>query len=246
MPHSSGGGSSYGGSHGSSGSSSHDSGGGYRSSYGGFDSGSGGGSCAKYFIALFALVWTVMGFSELVKLIIPPQKIMTDYDTAIVIRDNADVLDPDEEAAMADAFRDFQDKTGVTPAFYSIYDSDRQNTALEKYAYDLYVKTFNDEKHWLIVYNSIDNENYWEWEGMIGVDCGSIITTDLENRLTERLQDNLKSDPKKISASVIDAFETVGNNARKVSFRNFLRKGGRLGLATLAGAFVLWVIFRFF
>ena len=147
-----------------------------------------------------------------------PHKVKTDYDTEIVISDSARLLSGAEEVEMRNAFISFRDKTGVTPAFFTISDSELQRHGgdLYKYSYNLYVDTFNDEKHWLVVYCIGDDNEYWAWEGIIGDDCGSIITTDLENEFTNLLQNNLKSDPDKVSSSVINAFETIGGKSAKI------------------------------
>ena len=147
-----------------------------------------------------------------------PHKVKTDYNTEIVINDSAQLLSETETAEMNTGFLAFQEKTGVTPAFFTIFDTDleKQGGKLHEIAYRLYVNTFDDEKHWLVVYCLDDAGEYWSWEGMIGDDCESIISTDLENEFTKKLQNNLENNPRMISASVINAFETIGSKSGKI------------------------------
>ena len=168
---------------------------------------------SNIFMIFWSVLFTVFGFNSL------PQKVKLDYNTEIIINDSARLLSDTEETDMEKAFRSFQEKTGVTPAFFTINvkELNTKGVSLHKYAYDLYVSTFADEKHWLVVYCKDNVEQTWSWEGMIGDDCGSIITTDLENEFTKQMQSNLQNDSKSLSASVIDTFDQIGNKAGKVS-----------------------------
>ena len=164
-------------------------------------------------ISLFwSVILVVFGYHSL------PQKVQLDYNTDIVINDSARLLTGTEEAEMEEAFRSFRDKTGVTPAFFTINIKELKNKGgnLHNYAYNLYINTFDDEKHWLVVYCKDNVEQTWSWEGMIGDDCGSIITTDLENEFTKQMQKNLQNNSKTLSASVIATFDQIGNKAGKI------------------------------
>ena len=182
--------------------------------------------------AIFGLIFALTGFFSL------PHKVKLDYDTEIVIHDSAQLLSDTEEKEMTDAFSSFLDKTGVTPALFTIFDTEleKQGSNLHDYAYRLYVNTFDDEKHWLVVYCIDDEEEYWSWEGMIGDDCGSIITTDLENEFTSKLQNNLEKNPGMLSSSVIDAFKTIGDKSGKMPPKKILG----LAAAIVFGAVVLF------
>ena len=178
----------------------------------------------------FGVIFALFGLSSL------PQKVKIDYNTEIVINDTARLLNSAEEGEMRDAFTAFQNRTGVTPAFYSLSNKDLQRQYggdLQDFAYRLYTDTFEDEKHWLVVYciNNVDKS--WAWEGMIGNDCGNIITTDLENEFTDLLHKNLKSNPEMVSASVINAFNTIGSKASKLPVKEI----PFLAFAILGGGF---------
>ena len=180
---------------------------------------------------ILAVIFGFAGYNSL------PQKVKTDYNTEILISDEARLLTAAEKTDMNEAFLAFQTKTGVTPAFFTINIKELKTKGgnLHDYAYKLYIDTFNDEKHWLVVY-CVDNvEKAWSWEGMIGDDCGSIITTELENEFTKQLQSSLKSNSKTLSASVIDAFTQIGQQVGKVSGKKiptllFLFVGGAFEL----------------
>ena len=167
-----------------------------------------------------------------------PQKVALDYDTEIIIQDTARLLSESEEEEMKNAFLSFQDKTGVTPAFYTINNKDleKQGGDLYNYAYRLYINTFDDEKHWLVVYSTHNNKANWEWEGIIGDDCESIISADLENEFTKKLQSNLENNSGTLSASVINAFETIGSKTGKIPFSNIIW----LVIGILIGAYFVY------
>ena len=166
---------------------------------------------------IISLIWSVIlivfGVLSL------PQKVQLDYNTEIVINDSARLLTDAEEAEMEEVFCAFQDKTGVTPAFFTINIKELKTRGenLHDYAYNLYINTFEDEKHWLVVYCKDNVEQTWSWEGMIGDDCRSIITTDLENEFTKQMQKNLRNDSMTLSAAVMDTFDQIGKKAGKIS-----------------------------
>ena len=78
-----------------------------------------------------------------------PQKLSMDYDTAIVIKDRADILSAAEKESIRGVFAAFREKTGITPALFTTTNEAWQERypRLERYAYDLYVNAFPDEKH---------------------------------------------------------------------------------------------------
>ena len=131
-------------------------------------------------ITLFMAAFAFGSFSSISGVFRAPKKLVTDHDTTIVIEDNLGIIS--DKAAMEKALSGFFDVTGITPAVVTVTNETWRNyTSLENYAYDLYVNTFDDEKHWLIVYSQpavIQNPNYvdWFWEGMQGDDTDNIIT----------------------------------------------------------------------
>ena len=123
-----------------------------------------------------------------------PEKLpMTYQQTQIIIRDKTDQLSSSEEQELREVFKQFQDKTGITPALFTFNNSDWKGitSSFEKYAYNNYVFWFHDESHWLICYsNTIDSTGYddWYWEGMQGNDTDSILTESITDSFTKNVQ----------------------------------------------------------
>lgn len=123
-----------------------------------------------------------------------PKPLETNYNTASVIKDAAHLLDLDEIDDLYMTFNEFRYKTGITPAFVTVNHELWQEhySSLEKYAYDLYVNNFEDERHWLIVYSEPENVaegefNDWSWEGMQGNDTDDILTPAMTKTFNETL-----------------------------------------------------------
>ncbi|SCW30057.1 hypothetical protein SAMN02910456_00386 [Ruminococcaceae bacterium YRB3002] len=143
-----------------------------------------------------------------------PSKIKMNYDTKIVIQDDADLMTDEEEEELMESLEAFQKETGITPAVFTTHHEDwkKKNKTLEKYAYNLYVSEFKDEKHWLIVYSEPEHpdEDYvdWRWEGMQGDRTDSILTEKVTKTFNKRLQNNLlKPDKYTVAEAIGDAFD---------------------------------------
>lgn len=222
MPHSSGGGSHSGG---SSHSSSHSSGGGSHSGggrsappiYSSYHTGThryvyyhnhrpvyyfssqraSGDPVSAVFLLIFLIIWIAMSMPFWIMSIHIPQKVAADYDTSIVIEDNAQIFSPEEEYELGVQLNNFLELSGVTPSVITVNESDwvEYYYDLETYAYDLYVNRFPDEKHWLIVYSTqakAENEfDDWKWEGMAGDEITPAVTSSKERQLTSIMQKNL-------------------------------------------------------
>ncbi|MBR3439045.1 MAG: hypothetical protein IKH13_06035 [Clostridia bacterium] len=166
------------------------------------------------FISLIMALFAFGSFSSISGVFRAPKKLSTDYDTTIIIEDNLGVIT--DRAAMEKALSDFLDVTGITPSVMTVTNESWRNySSLENYAYDLYVNTFDDEKHWLIVYSQpavtgsggfVD----WYWEGMQGDDTDNIITDYSANLFTESLQKYLTADTKySVERAIRLAFEQI-------------------------------------
>lgn len=81
-------------------------------------------------------------------------------DTGNYIEDNIGVIDNYEY--LNETLGEFQELTGICPYIITVYDSDWEKYYynLENYAYDLYVNHFYDEQHFLIVYS--ESETVYE------------------------------------------------------------------------------------
>lgn len=236
MPHSSGGGSHSGGSHSShsshrSGSSSHSSPRRVRSTYfpgsrryvyyrnnepsyvyADYDI-TKKSSPLRYFILLFYLPFVVVLFSITKNTLLPPEKLAADYNTAIVVEDNINVLGDTE--GLKNSLEAFYDKTGISPAVFTVYNEEWQGKydSLENYAYALYVNAFPDEKHWLIVYSEPENPdpsfNDWYWEGMQGDDTSDIITERKAAIFNSGMQRYLTDNSKSVSEAISLSFDKI-------------------------------------
>ncbi len=142
---------------------------------------------------------------------LPPKKLAADYDTAIVVRDEINVLGDTEK--LKRSLEAFFNKTGITPAVFTVHNEEWQNTydGLENYAYDLYVNAFSDEKHWLIVYSEPENPdpsfNDWYWEGMQGDDTSEILTSGKADKFGSKLQRSLTDKSVSVSDAISLSFD---------------------------------------
>ena len=166
-----------------------------------------------FVLAAFLMIFTSFGI---------PEKLKVDYNSQIVIQDDANVLG--DTTKLSDALEDFFNTTGISPAVITVYNSDWEDnyTDLEKYAYELYVNRFYDEKHWLIVYSQPkdpdDEFNNWYWEGMQGDDTDSIITSSVAYDFTNDLHKRLLVEGTKVNDAITDSFNALTPTVMKFRF----------------------------
>lgn len=151
-----------------------------------------------------------------------PQKMETDYDTKIVVEDNAGVLGNTEE--LDKALEAFFDETGIAPSFVTIYNEDWHNrySDLETYAYNYYVDNFKDENHWLIVYSEPQapkaNDHYY-WEGMQGDNTDPILTEECLKEFNEHFNNLLaEGERPDVAGSATQAFNNITPKIMKPYF----------------------------
>ncbi len=144
-----------------------------------------------------------------------PKKIQANgIDTKIYITDNANVIDNDAE--LLATLEEFYDTTGVVPAVLTVHNEDWEGKygSFENYAYDAYVNSFEDEKHWLIAYSEPENPdpsfNDWYWEGMQGDDTDNPLFSNITAEFTTTLHKNfLRESKMSRGEAIINAFETI-------------------------------------
>ncbi len=162
---------------------------------------------------LLAVLCVVFAFEK-------KEKLSTDYDTGIVIDDRGDFLSDHEEAELYLVLDRFLEKTGITPAFITDYNESWQPyySGLENYAYDLYVNSFSDEKHWLIIYTQPEDPDPafldWYWEGMQGDDSDPILTDSETSLFNEAFQKDLTLDSCTVGSAAIHAIGDLTNRIR--------------------------------
>ena len=160
---------------------------------------------------LFFVPFVVVGLVILLAAILqlqPPKPLVPEYEeNGIHISDKADLLS--DEKSLERILNEFEDLTGICPYIMTVYDSDWEDNydTLEAYSYSLYVNSFPDEQHFLIVYSEPENAEEsdfvnWRWEAMQGDDTDRIITEGSFAVFQEDLQKNLTID----AVSLDDAF----------------------------------------
>ncbi len=154
-------------------------------------------------------------------LISPFAKRMQSYDTQIIIKDEAHVLEADN--SLENALSAFYDKTKITPAVITVNNETWQSNygTLESYAYNRYLAEFDDEMHWLIVYSEpkegADPNGYvdWYWEGMQGDDTDDVLTTSVTGRFNQQFQGSLETNNKKIAENLAHSFQLATQLAKE-------------------------------
>ncbi len=144
------------------------------------------------------------------------------YNSEIVIDDKIGVLSDADKSTVLKAFTEFRNKTGISCALITdsnaAWSSNYEN--LEKYAYDLYVNHWADEKHWLFVYtelvNSDNNSGFidWYWEGMQGDDTDEILTEKVTNGFNDRIQRYLTTNSYSVGNAFASAVSETESNIK--------------------------------
>ncbi len=169
----------------------------------------------SFFISLILLILFVPAFFHSFK------KVEMDYDTQVIIEDRAEVLTDEDLETLTASYDSFLELTGVSPAFVSVEASEWEGSYdnLETYALRTYYNMFSDEKHWLIMFSDNGSRDSWAFEGIIGDDCESAVTTETENKLTDNLQKNLWSDSRyTVGQAVAESFYSISEGITETTF----------------------------
>ncbi len=159
-------------------------------------------------------IFIIIGAAFLTSVISISRPVAMPSDNEVRIEDRLDILSDSDESALRVALESFRDETGVVPAV--ITDSNdawsSYYTDLENYAYDLYVNNFEDEKHWLIVYTSDLSSEFedWHFEGMIGNDVSSAISSSAEDEFTTVTHESLLARTKySVAEAIAHGFDST-------------------------------------
>jgi len=177
-----------------------------------------------------------------------PFRLNTDYDTEIVIDDQIDVMSDSEEENLNKTLKKFFKETGITPAVVTVYNEvwEEDYDKLEDYAYDLYLQSFKDEKHWLIVYSQPvypdDDFNDWYWEGMQGNDTDSILTTKETDIFNKRLQKDLVKGSVTPGKAINNAFKELTPHVMDFYVNWLMLIIGSLFVGGMTAGFVLLIL----
>ncbi len=131
--------------------------------------------------------------------------------TAVHIMDEAGVID--NEDSLESVLQEFEDKTGISPYVMTVYDDNWEHfDELWDYAYYIYINTFSDEQHFLIVYSEPENAAEldfvdWSWEGIQGDETDPILTESKVDRFGNYLQNNLYRNDISVGEAFRNTFE---------------------------------------
>ncbi len=163
--------------------------------------------------------------------------------TDVHIMDGAGVID--DEDSLEEILQEFEDETGISPYVMTVYDEDWKYyyNELWNYAYEIYINSFSDEQHFLIVYSEPENAAEldfvdWSWEGIQGDDTDPILTESNVDRFGDDLHDNLLRN----NVSVGEAFEKAFKKSLTYMMKN--NNGGE-AVASLVFA-VIWNVVIFY
>lgn len=134
------------------------------------------------------------------------------------VMDQDNLFDEQEESLMKKSFKAFYDKTGVEPYLYAFessnlpseYGSETNQKAMESYAYDLYVHTFSDEGHFMILYaekHNSDGSTDWIWVDMAGDDTQNLIDDSAFVDFQKSMQRYLNTDSMTKGEAIAKSFD---------------------------------------
>ncbi|MCQ2750050.1 MAG: hypothetical protein MJ246_09035 [Clostridia bacterium] len=126
----------------------------------------------------------------------PREKIDTScYDSVIWIEDGAHEIG--NPTKLGNRLDEFQELTGISICVKTMYDSEwkKESGTLESYAYKDYLRKFDDEYHWYLIYSVNDDKgkDKWSWEGMQGDNTDVMLTSKYADKFTDTVQSSLKS-----------------------------------------------------
>lgn len=135
------------------------------------------------------------------------------------IYDEADIFT--DTSNLEKSLNDFQEKTGIIPVVLTV-TNETWNTHynnLEEYAFDYYLKLFDDEQCWLIVYSEpehTDQEfNDWYWEGMQGDDTDDVLTDSILDEFKNTMERLLLSEESSTEDVISQAFDSIYPELRR-------------------------------
>ncbi|MCR5101551.1 MAG: TPM domain-containing protein, partial [Butyrivibrio sp.] len=169
-------------------------------------------SAGLFFTYLVYVFFLLIGALIIYASINKVEKLNMDYAYGPGITDYIDILTDEEEEKLYETFEQFQEKTGISVGLLTDYNESWQDyyDSLENYAYDVYVNSYEDEKHWLIVYTEPKDINPefsdWYWEGMQGDLTDLVLTGDTTDEFGEKLQRYLTSNNYTVGEAFNSAF----------------------------------------
>lgn len=173
---------------------------------------------------IFVLLGIVMATAIMLTIIPAKLKPKKCTFSGVYISDQDDLFSEREEELLKESFKAFYDKTGIEPYLYAFessnlpskYGSETNQKAMEDYAYDIYVNTFSDEGHFMILYSETRNSDEitdWIWIDMAGDDTNDLIDdsafVDFQSSMQRYLHNDSIPKGEAIAKSFDESTETI-------------------------------------
>ena len=184
------------------------------------------------------LTWFFMDIG----LFVPRPINTSSYQSGIYLESSLDIGD---KSAALDAMQDMLENTGVSPAVEVVDDAawSANYTDLETFAFSEYYRLFDDESHWLVVISYPDETTAngfvdWQWEGIIGDDCESVINSEAEDQFTLTMQKYLlRSEQTSLGDSLASAYNEFTAGALATQYDVFF-----LVISAISALFTLMLL----
>lgn len=195
--------------------------------------------------SLFFIIFGILMFSFSIYTIIPRKLSASKCEFySEYVYDASNLFSESEEEYLKNSLEKFYKETGIQPYVYAVsYDNIPEKykpvseRKLTDYSYNLYIDTFNDEGHTLILYafDTHSSDSSGIWVEMVGYDAQDVFTDSRFEIFKEDLNKKLiENDGKAIA--IADAFEENIDTVMK------LTKSDKMLLACLAIFFALFII----
>ena len=212
-----------------------------------------GGTIVICIMAVFFLFMSVISVGEDL-----PHKLKPEYSDRPAVHDEYGLIENTDE--LTATLKEYCDVTGICPVIYTAFDEDwvYEYASLEDYTYDLYVREYSDEQHFVIVYSipvsqavdvlngKLDVPDY-SWEAVQGDETDPIITMTLFRVFADRVQDKLESGEgpgEAFNYAFVRATDDCGSVIKPGGISWLLKLGSSLmPILVIAGIFVPLIIF---
>ena len=176
-----------------------------------------------------------------------PKKVDTNYDSSIVIDDRNEILSQEEETKLERKFQEFYTLSDITPSLITVQKSAwGRYFTLTDFAYERYLDLFKDERHWLLVYSSEENESKvsWEFVGMQGDDTDNVLYSYVADTFNRKVDQALREESNSVADSFLLGFEEIMPNLMEKSF--YLELPMVLGVSAFSVLFVVIFVSKIF
>lgn len=135
------------------------------------------------------------------------------------IEDDAGSFSAADSKAIEEACRQYYAFTGIPIEIHTITEDEyleANKSSLEIYAYYDYVNRFDDEDHWLIVFEDIDpQKRTWAFEGMQGDNTDDWLSTSVTDSFNNDLTSNLWNEDNTYGEAFASSLTALAEEAEK-------------------------------